>query len=76
MDFKGIAQVIEDFNDLTLDPNADRVEQDWKELNVPNIISRNNPYRMLYKASEGVRIGFINRWTYHCQAYFQRSHCW
>lgn len=50
---------VEDLQDLFLEPNAGRLEEDWQGLGVPAVFCKNNPYRLLYKASEGVRIGLM-----------------
>ena len=50
---------IEDFNDLVLEPNAGRVRDDWANLGYPSSLCENNPYRLLYKASESVKVGLM-----------------
>lgn len=50
---------IEEFNSLVLEANSDRIRGDWEELGLPDVLCKNNPYKLLYKASEGVKIGLI-----------------
>lgn len=50
---------LEDFQDLVLETNAERVREDWDMLGLPRWVCDNNPYQLLYKASEGVRLGLL-----------------
>lgn len=54
-----VIEEVEDFQDLILETNADRVTDDWLTLGYPTAIAQNNPYRLLHKVTEGVRLGLV-----------------
>lgn len=56
-DLNDIIDDIEDFQSLVLETNAERLEEDWWMLGYPTALCKNNPYRLAYRVSEGVRLG-------------------
>lgn len=56
---EGAIEAVEDIQDLILEPNAERVREDWWMLGVPHVICKNNPYRLLNRGAEAVRIGLV-----------------
>lgn len=55
----GAIEAVEDIQDLILEPNAERVQEDWWMLGVPPTICKNNPYKLLYYSSELIRVSLI-----------------
>ena len=52
-------EFVEMNQDLVLEPNAERVQEDWWMLGVPHVICKNNPYRVLNRGAEAVRLGLV-----------------